>query len=73
MLLILLTALLFVTALLLAIIEQVRQNDGSIENAAIALKIIEENEWLVGAQYWQKNRWVGWYYDPGIAELELLK
>ena len=40
------------------------------ELAAIQHKVIEENQWLVGAQYWARSLWCNWFWHPAVLGLE---
>lgn len=60
-------------------IESVRQTlkdqrkEGSLENAALTMKVIEVNKELAGYRYWIKNPWTSWFYHPGLLEIEPIK
>ena len=55
-------------------IETARCGDVSdIELAALQHEVVECNEWLAEARYWQKNWWIGWFYLPDVQDVEYLR
>lgn len=53
-------------------IEQARSSGIAIENAAIQHKIIECNQWLAKAQYYNSSIW-GWWIPDKVDSLELIE
>ena len=44
-----------------------------LERLEITKKILEENEWLAGEQYWAQTLWMNWTYDKDILKLTPIK